>query len=117
MIEVETDAKKLDHTILPPDAGLKAVVLAAGKEAITADGRPLVLETLGERSILQCVLQNALQVVRPEDIYVVVGYRQDDVRAHLGSKYQLRRAGRGAGHRSCGVAGIGVAPGFPRHAC
>ncbi|MGO9863258.1 MAG: sugar phosphate nucleotidyltransferase [Terriglobales bacterium] len=100
MIEVEADAKKHDHTILPPDAGLKAVVLAAGKQAITADGRPLVLETLGERSILQCVVQNALQVVRPEDIYVVVGYRQDDVRAHLGAKYRyvVQEEALGTGH-------------------
>jgi bifunctional N-acetylglucosamine-1-phosphate-uridyltransferase/glucosamine-1-phosphate-acetyltransferase GlmU-like protein len=85
---------------------LKAVILAAGKEAITANGEPLVLQTLGERSILQCVVQNALQVVRAEDIYVVVGYRQDDVRAHLGPKFQLCRSGRGAGHRTCDVAGL-----------
>lgn len=100
MIEVEADEKKLDHTISPAHAGLKAVVLAAGKEAITADGRPLVLETLGERSILQCVVQNALQVVRPDDIYVVVGYRQDDVRSHLGAKYRyvVQEEALGTGH-------------------
>ncbi|MGA3082641.1 MAG: sugar phosphate nucleotidyltransferase [Terracidiphilus sp.] len=68
-------------------AGLKAVILAAGNQAITANGEPLVLQTLGERSILQCVVQNALEVVEQEDIYVVVGYRQDDVRAHLGPKF------------------------------
>jgi phosphomannomutase/choline kinase len=68
-------------------AGLKAVILAAGNQAITANGEPLVLQTLGERSILQCVVQNALEVVAQEDIYVVVGYRQDDVRAHLGPKF------------------------------
>jgi len=44
-------------------AGLKAVILAAGNQAITANGEPLVLQTLGERSILQCVVQNALEVV------------------------------------------------------
>ncbi len=59
-----------------------------------------MLETLGERSILQCVVQNALQVVRPEDIYVVVGYRQDDVRAHLGAKYRyvVQEEALGTGH-------------------
>jgi bifunctional N-acetylglucosamine-1-phosphate-uridyltransferase/glucosamine-1-phosphate-acetyltransferase GlmU-like protein len=85
---------------------LKAVILAAGKEAITADGEPLVLQTLGERSILQCVVENALQVVRAEDIYVVVGYRQEDVRCAPGTEVQLCRAARGAGHRTRDVAGI-----------
>jgi phosphomannomutase/CTP:molybdopterin cytidylyltransferase MocA len=80
--------------------GLKAVILAAGKEAITADGQPLVLQKLGERSILQCVVQNALQVVAPEDIYVVVGYHQDEVRAHLGDAYHyvVQEEALGTGH-------------------
>lgn len=77
----------LESTSVEAHTGLKAVILAAGKQAITANGEPLVLQTLGERSILQCVVQNALQVVRAEDIYVVVGYRQEDVRAHLGPKF------------------------------
>ncbi len=68
-------------------AQVKAVILAAGKEAITANGDPLVLQPLGDRSILDCVLENALAAVAPEDIYVVVGYHQDQVRAHLGDRY------------------------------
>ncbi len=67
---------------------LKVVILAAGKDAITADGHPLVLQKLGDQSILQCVVQNAEQLASPEDIYIVVGYRQDEVRAQLGSTYQ-----------------------------
>jgi phosphomannomutase/UTP-glucose-1-phosphate uridylyltransferase len=38
---------------------------------------------------VQHVVQNALQVVKPEDIYVVVGYRQQEVRDHLGSRFQF----------------------------
>jgi phosphomannomutase/CTP:molybdopterin cytidylyltransferase MocA len=49
---------------------LKAVVLAAGKASIHP-GRPLILESLGNQSILQCVLANALELVRPDDLYVV----------------------------------------------
>jgi phosphomannomutase/choline kinase len=67
---------------------LKVVILAAGKDAITPDGHPLVLQKLGDQSILQCVAQNAEQLASPEDIYVVVGYRQDEVRAQLDSTYQ-----------------------------
>src|SRR5271169_3858467 len=66
---------------------LKAVILAAGKDATTADGQSLVLKKLGDHSIVEYVLQNALQVARPEGIYVVVGYRQQEVRDHLGPKF------------------------------
>lgn len=74
------------HTCDHP--GLRAVVLAAGKDAITPDGRPLILQPLGERSVLECVMRNALQLLPVEHIYVVVGYREDEVRQHLGAGYQ-----------------------------
>jgi len=92
--------KSQDSESTEVPSGLKAVILAAGKEAITPDGQPLVLKTLGERSILQCVVQNALQVVQPEDIYVVVGYHQDEVRAQLGPrfKYVEQKDALGTGH-------------------
>lgn len=68
--------------------GLRAVILAAGKDAITPDGRPLILEPLGDRSVLEHVIQNALQLVSAEHLYVVVGYRQEEVRERLGAGYQ-----------------------------
>jgi phosphomannomutase/choline kinase len=71
----------------PSEPGLRAVVLAAGRDAITPDGRPLILQSLGERSVLECVIQNALQLVQAERIYVVVGYRAEEVRQHLGAGY------------------------------
>ena len=72
----------------PAGNGLRAVVLAAGKDATTADGSPLILESLGERSVVECVMRNALQLVPAERIYVVVGYREDEVRRRLGEGYQ-----------------------------
>ncbi|HLH08913.1 MAG TPA: sugar phosphate nucleotidyltransferase [Terriglobales bacterium] len=81
---VETHVKEVAAKSTPATNELKAIILAAGKEAITSDGQPLVLQPLGDRSILDCVVQNALQVVSPKDIYLVVGYRQDDVRSALG---------------------------------
>ena len=67
---------------------LKAVILAAGKDATTtAEGQSLVLKKLGDHTIVEYVVQNALQVVAPSDIYVVVGYRQQEVRDHLGPKF------------------------------
>ena len=59
---------------------LKAIVLAAGNS--------IVLQPLGERSVLECVVQNALDNVAPEDIYVVVGATQAEVRAHPGDRYR-----------------------------
>jgi len=93
-------SKAQDSAAVENQSALKAVVLAAGSQAITPDGQPLVLKTLGDRSILQCVVQNALQSVRPEDIYVVVGYRQEEVRAHLGDSYNyvVQEEALGTGH-------------------
>src|ERR1022692_4694248 len=66
---------------------LKVLILAAGKDATTAEGQSLVLKKLGDHTIVEYVVQNALQVAAPEDIYVVVGYRQQEVRDQLGPKF------------------------------
>ena len=58
---------------------LKAVILAAGKEAITADAEPMVLQTLSDRKIIDYVVGNALQVVSPGALYIVVGYQREKV--------------------------------------
>ena len=78
----------------------KAIILAAGKHALAEDGQPLVLQPLGNRTILDCVVENALGVVGIGNVYVVVGYRQEEVRAHLGDKvrYALQEQPLGTGH-------------------
>jgi alpha-D-glucose phosphate-specific phosphoglucomutase len=78
---------------------LKAAILAAGKDATTENGEPLVLKKLGDQTVLQYVVQNALQVVAPGDIYIVVGYRAQEVREHLGPKfhYVCQEEARGTG--------------------
>ena len=78
----------------------KAVILAAGKDAIGADGCSIMLSPLGDRSVLECVLQNVLELVPPQDITVVVGYRREDVCSHLGSGYHyvVQEAQSGTGH-------------------
>lgn len=67
---------------------LKAVVLAAGSRSITEDGLPVLLQDLGGRKIIDYVMANAALVAPPAETYVVVGYRQEAVRKHLGSAYQ-----------------------------
>jgi len=61
--------------------------LAAGNDATTADGHSLVLKKLGEHTVLEYVVQNALQLVAPPDVHIVVGYRQQEVRDHLGAQF------------------------------
>jgi phosphomannomutase/CTP:molybdopterin cytidylyltransferase MocA len=75
----------------------KAIILAAGKDDSSV--RPLLLERLGDQTILDQVVGNVLQVVAPEDVYIVVGRQQDAIRRHLGDRYtyvvQDRPAGTG----------------------
>jgi len=82
------------------DPALKAVILAAGRETITADAEPIVLQTLGEHRIIDYVVQSALQLVSPDDLYIIVGYRREEVQAHLGSDYHyvVQEEQLGTGH-------------------
>ena len=66
----------------------------------------MMLQPLGERSILQAVIQNVQELVAPDDIYVVVGYREQDVRAHLGAgfHYVTQTEPLGTGHAVLQVA-------------
>jgi phosphomannomutase len=75
----------------------KAIILAAGKDS---GGRPLLLEKLGENTILDLVLQNVCQLVAPEDVYIVVGAQQDAIRKHLGERYRyvIQDKPQGTGH-------------------
>jgi phosphomannomutase/choline kinase len=85
---------------LVPDAELKAVILAAGREAITGDNQPMVLQPLGDRRIIDYVLENARPFVSSENLYIVVGDPPDMIQAHLGPDYQyvLQREPLGTGH-------------------
>lgn len=69
-------------------APLKAIILAAGRSESASGDQPLLLQSLGERTVLECVVQNALRLVVPEDIFIVVGSRHGDVRARLGDSYR-----------------------------
>ncbi len=79
---------------------LKAVILAAGKETITANAEPIILLPLGERKIIDYVVENALQLVPPDDLYVVLGYQREAMQAHLGPGYHyvVQEQQLGTGH-------------------
>jgi phosphomannomutase/choline kinase len=78
---------------------LKAVILAAGSRSITPDGNSVLLQRLGNAAIIDYVMDNVRQIVPPEDTYVAVGYRSEDIRAHLGpgNHYVIQENPRGTG--------------------
>jgi alpha-D-glucose phosphate-specific phosphoglucomutase len=84
---------------LHPKLELKAVVLAGGKEASHGEP-PIVLHKLGDRTILDYVMANARQVVSANELYVVVGDTQAEVRAQLGNQcqYVVQPEPLGTGH-------------------
>ena len=72
----------------PPKA-LKAVILAAGRESCRPEARLVLLQDLGGRKVIDYVVQNAVQHLAPRDIYIIVGYGHEEMRAHLGRDYQF----------------------------
>jgi len=83
-------------TAAPP---LKVVILAAGKETIATD-QPILLQDLGQQKVIDFALAQALRLVTPQDLYIVVGHRQEEIRAHLGPGYQylVQAEQLGTGH-------------------
>ena len=68
---------------------LKVVILAAGKEAGALKTSLILLQDLGERKVVDYVMEKALQLVQPKDIYVVIGHGQEQMRQHLGDGYHF----------------------------
>ncbi len=80
----------------------KAVVLAAGKGTrmfSERDALPKVMRPARGKPMIHYVLQ-ALDFLPPEDIVIVVGYRQETVRQALGESYTyaVQKEQRGTGH-------------------
>ena len=66
---------------------MKAIILAAGSRA-RSEHAPWVLENLGERPIIEYVVELALQAVASDDLIIVIGKEDAAIREHLGSAYQ-----------------------------
>ncbi|MBN1641348.1 MAG: NTP transferase domain-containing protein [Anaerolineae bacterium] len=62
---------------------VKALILAAGDAHLPGDDTPLVLYPLAGRAVIDYVIENALHLCQPKDIYVVVGYQREEVTAHI----------------------------------
>ncbi len=79
---------------------LKIAILAAGKDTGSQTKSYILLQDLGNRKVVDYVMEQALQFAPPEDIYVVIGRGQEEMREHLGNAYQfiLQEEQLGTGH-------------------
>ncbi len=80
---------------------LAIVILAAGKGTRLKSKRPKVLHRIGGKALLLHVIDAALALVPPGDVYVIVGHEAERVRAaveYTGVQFVLQTEQRGTGH-------------------
>lgn len=78
---------------------MKALILAAGSQHNASD-RPWVLQPLGDRAMIDYVVDLARPFVEPADLVVIVRASDDAVARHLGNTfhYESQADLRGTGH-------------------
>jgi phosphomannomutase/choline kinase len=84
---------------------MKAIILAAGPAGLNGTSRPILLQPLGDKWIIDYVVENALCFVAPDDLYIVVGYQREKVQGHLGLAYHyvVQEEQLGTGHAALQV--------------
>ena len=88
---------------------LKAIILAARPRGGPDDEFHLsLLEPLGEKKIIDYVIETALHFVPPENLYVVVGPQREQMQTHLADAFHYVRQEEllGTGHAALQVANI-----------
>ena len=87
---------------------MKAIVLAARPGESTGSEDPFfrILQPLGEKKVIDYIMDGVNRLLPREEIYVVVGYQQEKVIEHLGSGYNyvLQEELLGTGHAVLQVA-------------
>ncbi|MHB1357570.1 MAG: NTP transferase domain-containing protein [Anaerolineae bacterium] len=83
-----------------PNPLLKVVILAAAQRPEIDLAGPRAMQRLGGKPILDHVLELAQHIVKPKDIYLVVGYQHEVIENYLGPKYHyvLQDELLGTGH-------------------
>ena len=81
---------------------IRAIIPAAGKGtrlASDADEAPKAMHLCGGRPLLETVLEK-VSFVRPEDTYIVVGYKKECIKSYFGEKYRYveQKEQLGTGH-------------------
>jgi len=79
---------------------LQVVILAAAQHPGTELAGPHALQRLGDKTILDYVLELARQITSIENIYLVVGYQHEVIEEYLGASYHyvLQEQQLGTGH-------------------
>jgi bifunctional UDP-N-acetylglucosamine pyrophosphorylase/glucosamine-1-phosphate N-acetyltransferase len=91
----------MNATEITSSPTLAVVIMAAGKGTRLKSRRPKVLHEIGGKPLLSHVIAAALHLVRPEDIYAVVGHQADRVKAAVaatGIRFVDQPDQRGTGH-------------------
>jgi bifunctional UDP-N-acetylglucosamine pyrophosphorylase/glucosamine-1-phosphate N-acetyltransferase len=86
---------------LTAPAGLAIIIMAAGQGTRLKSKRAKVLHEIGGRPLLAHVIAAAREVVREQDIFVIVGHQAEAVRAAVesaGVQFVLQAEQRGTGH-------------------
>jgi len=82
-------------------AGFAIVILAAGKGTRLKSRHPKVLHQIAGKTLLAHVVAAASRIVRPEEIFAIIGHEADQVRAALqstGIEFVEQKEQRGTGH-------------------
>ncbi len=82
-------------------SNLAIVIMAAGKGTRLKSSRPKVLHEIGGKPLLSHVIAAASQIVPPAQIYAVVGYEAEAVKAAVASsgiRFVEQTVQRGTGH-------------------
>ncbi|MHB1296797.1 MAG: NTP transferase domain-containing protein [Anaerolineae bacterium] len=79
---------------------LKVVILAASQGHCAGVAYPRALQKLGDRAILDYVIDLARQLAQPSDITLIVGYQHEAIESYLGDAYSyvLQPEALGTGH-------------------
>ena len=82
-------------------AGFAIVILAAGKGTRLKSRHPKVLHQIAGKTLLAHVVAAASRIVRPAEIFAIIGHEGDQVRAALqstGIEFVEQKEQRGTGH-------------------
>ena len=82
-------------------SSLAVIVMAAGKGTRLKTKRPKVLHQIGDKPLVEYVIAAASRLVKPENIFVVIGHEAESVRAavaHLGVRFVEQLNPQGTGH-------------------
>ncbi len=86
-------------TIDPPRVAV--AIMAAGKGTRLKSQLPKVLHEVGGKPLLERVIRAAVRVVPAKDVFAIIGYEAERVRAamqHTGVNFVLQAEQRGTGH-------------------